>query len=130
MGMNMDGIRVTNAAFLSDWNEAQAQMKRQAQRKPKDDRERAMEAFADVMRDCDKAIENIVDKHHESVAKSAKERDEYRKKTALQEQIQKRADEQRRFHEERLINQINLRNMMKEQMLEDQERREEFAALA
>ncbi|MDL2263800.1 hypothetical protein LJC31_04010 [Synergistaceae bacterium OttesenSCG-928-I11] len=127
--MGMDKIGAANAAFLSDWNEAHANIQKQMQQKPKTSREQAMEAFADAMRNCDKAIENVVDKHHESVAESAKKNAEYRKKVARQEQIQKRAEEQRLFHEERLINQLNLRNMLKERKLEDVERRELFDAL-
>ncbi len=124
--MGMGNIGAANAMLLSDWNKARAEVQKQKQ---KTDRDKAMEAFANAMRDCDKAIENIVDKHHESVAESAKKRDAYRKKVALQEQIQKRADEQRRFHEEALINQLNLRNMLKERRIEDMERREQFAAM-
>ena len=127
--MGMGNIGAANAMLLSDWNEARAEVQKQMRQKPKTDREKAMEAFADAMRDCDKAIESIVDKHHKSVAESAKKRDAYRKKLALQEQIQKRADEQHRFHEEAVINQLNLRNMLKERRIEDMERREQFAAL-
>lgn len=127
--MGMDNIGAANAKLLSDWNEARAEVQKQARQKPKSDREKAMEAFADALRDCDKAIENVVDKHHESVAKSAKMRDEYRKEVALQERIQKSADDQHRFHEEALINQLNLRNMLKERQVEETERREQFAAL-
>ncbi len=126
--MGMGNIGAANAMLLSDWNEARAKVQKQMRQKSTTDREQAMVVFADAMMDCDKAIENIMDKHHESVAKSAKKRDAYRKKVALQEQIQKRAEEQRRFHEEALINQLNLRNMLKELRIEDMERREQFAA--
>jgi hypothetical protein len=125
--MGMGKVEAANAKLFSDWNEARAEV--QKQQKPKTEREKAMETFAEAMRDCDKAIENIVDKHHETVAKSAKKQAEYRKELARQEQIQRRMDEQRLFHEEALISQLNLRNMLKEDRFEEMERREQFAAL-
>lgn len=126
MGMDTIGAAAT---FLSDWNDAKATAKQQVQARSKVMHDKAMETFADAMRDCDKAIEGIVDKHQENVAKSAEKLREYHKKLAKEEQRAKSAEQQRLFYEEALVSSINARNVMKEEMLEEIERRENFAAL-
>lgn len=126
MGINFIGV--PSASSMSDWHDARANVPRQAQQKQKSDRDKAMETFADAMRDCDKAIETVVDKHQESVAQSMEKIKEYRKKLAREEQREKAAEEQRLFYAEVLAKQVSLRNMLKEQRMEDTERREEFDA--
>lgn len=123
----MDNIGAA-ATFLSDWSDALANAQKKVQTKQKLDHDRAMETFAEAMRDCDKAVESIVEKHQENVAKSAEKLKEYHKKLAREEQRQRAADEQRLFFEEALISSINARNMRKEDMLADAERREDLAA--
>ena len=82
------------------------------------------EAFYKAVRSCDKAIENVVDKHHESVRKSAVRLAEYRKKKAVEDQARQRADEMRRIHENILIERINHRNMLEEIRIREFNRKE------
>lgn len=126
--MGIGTIGAANAMLLSDWNEAREKVQREQSQREKSDQQKAMEAFAQALHDCDKAMENVVDKHQESVAESAKKRAEYRKKVAKEEQIQKRLDEQQQFYEESTMRQINMRNMMKQLRVDDENRRERFAA--
>lgn len=126
MGMDTIGSAST---FLSDWNEARAYVKQQELQRSKNARERAMESFADAMRDCDKAIDGIVEKHQETVAKANERIKELRRKQAKEEQRRKSADDQRLFYEEALVRSINLRNMHMEDVKDDEERRETFAAM-
>lgn len=121
----MDSIGAA-ATFLSDWNDAKASAKQVSAQRSKTDRDKAMETFAEAMRDCDKAIENVVDKHQETVAKSAEKLKEYHKKLKLEEERAKHAEEQRLFYEEALISSINQRNFLMEQANDDIERRDAF----
>lgn len=113
----------SNALFLPAWNEAQKRAK------PQDgdsDRQKAMEAFAKAMRDCDKAMENVMDKHHESVAKSAQKRDEYRKKRAQQERLQKTAEARRDFNRQAVAQAQERRELTNELRIEAAERQARF----
>lgn len=127
--MGIGNIGKANATLLSDWNEAREKVQREQQQKEKSSQQKAMEAFAQALNDCDKAMETVVDKHHESVAKSAAKQAEYRKKVAKQEQIQKRADDQRQFFEESTMRQINMRNMIKQLRIDEENRRAAFSAM-
>lgn len=123
--MSTDNVGAA-ATFLSDWNDANGSMKQRVQNRNRTMREQAMESFADAMRDCDKAVEGIVDKHHESVAKSAEKLKEYHARVAREESRRRAAEEQRLFYEEALISALNARNIRQEDALRDQERREDF----
>lgn len=126
MGMDTIGAAAT---FLSDWNDAMATAKKDVQSRSRSLHDKAMETFADAMRDCDKAIEGIMEKHQENVAKSAEKLKEHRKKVAAEERREKAAEEQRLFYEEALISAINQRNVLMEDLVNDIERREKFATL-
>ena len=80
----------------------------------KDSEQRAREAFYKAVRSCDKAMENVVDKHLESVRKSAARLAEYRKKKAFEDRARQRADTMRAINENILIERINHRNLMEE----------------
>jgi len=86
--------------------------------------QRAREAFYKAVRSCDKAMENVMDKHHESVKESAARLAEYRKKKAAEDRSRKRAVEMRSINEEILIERINHRNMLEEIRIRDFNRRE------
>jgi hypothetical protein len=88
------------------------------------ERKKAMEAFGQALRDCDKAIERVMDKHIESVAKSAKELAEYRKRKAIAERIRDSADERRLMNERIIIDRINQRNELAAMKADDIKRRE------
>lgn len=128
-GIDMSiNIGASNAALLSAWNDAQQKRATQQQPNQKSSRQRAMEAFADAMRDCDEAMGNIVDEHHKRVAENAKRRDENNKIRAREERVQRAADERERLQELSAIKQFNLRNMLEEQRIDDSLRREMFDA--
>lgn len=114
------------ATFLSDWNDANASMKQRVQGRSKSMRDQAMESFAEAMRDCDRAIENIVDKHQENVARSAERLREYHKQLSREEARRRSAEEQRLFYEEALISALNARSLRQEDVLREIERREDF----
>jgi len=86
--------------------------------------QRAREAFYKAVRSCDKAMENVMDKHHESVRESAERLAEYRKKKAVEDRARQRADEMRRINEDILIERINHRNMLEEIRIREFNRRE------
>lgn len=121
--MGMDTIGAASS-FLSDWSDARAYVRQREMQRSKTSRERAMEAFADAMRDCDKAVDGIMEKHQESVAKANERIKEFRRKQAAEEQRAEHAEEQRLFYEEALIRSINIRNMRIEDMKDDADRRE------
>ena len=99
-------------------------------RKPKPvsdfDQKRAREAFYKAVRSCDKAMENMVDKHLESVRKSAVRLAEYRRKKAVEDRARRHADEIRVINENILIERINHRNMLEEIRIRELNRRELF----
>ena len=86
--------------------------------------QRAREAFYKAVRSCDKAMENVVDKHLESVKKSAERLAEYRKKKAVEDQARQRADTMRKINENILIERINHHNLMEEIRVRELNRRE------
>ena len=89
-----------------------------AARKPKalsfSDEKRAREAFYNAVRDCDKAMENVIDKHLESVKEAAIRLAEYRKRKAVEDRARNQADMMRELNEKILIERINNRNMLEE----------------
>ena len=93
---------------------ARDHVKRGVKETDESERERALEAFRKAVRYCDRTVERMMDKHHESVKKSAEKLAEYRKKKDIADRAQKRADDTRTMREEILIERINYRNMLEE----------------
>jgi hypothetical protein len=94
------------------------------------ERERALEAFRKAARSCDKTVEHMMDKHHESVKKSAEKLAEYLKKKAAADRARERAEDTRTMNEDILIERINHRNMLEElrvKALENEKIRKERA---
>jgi hypothetical protein len=87
---------------------------RQARHFSEPDQQKAREAFHKALRACDKATERMVDRHLESVKKSAEKQAEYRKRKAFTDRARKRADDMRTMSENILIERINHRNMLEE----------------
>jgi hypothetical protein len=124
-GICMSVNNVTDAnAFLLQARENAARTARAVKSQSESEREKAMEMFGKALHDCDKAMERVMDKHIESVAKSAKELAERRKRRALAERIQDSADEQRLMNEKIILNRINQRNLLAEIKADDINRRE------
>ncbi len=86
---------------------------------------KAMEAFGKALRACDRASERMIDKHHESVAKSAKMRAEYHKRKYQLDKIRAAAEKQELINESVMIQRLNHRNML-EEIRVDQLNREEM----
>ena len=78
------------------------------------DQQRAREAFYKAISSCDKAMENMVDKHLENVRESAVRLAEYRKKKAIEDRARQRADDMRKINENIMVERINHRNMLEE----------------
>jgi hypothetical protein len=85
---------------------------------------RAREAFYKAVKSCDKATERMMDKHHESVKKSAEKLAEYLRKKAVADRAQKRADDMRTMNEDILVERINHRNMLEELRIRELNRKE------
>ncbi|MDR3165095.1 MAG: hypothetical protein LBU13_05920 [Synergistaceae bacterium] len=75
---------------------------------------RAREAFYKAVKSCDEAAERMMDKHLESVKKSAEKLAEYRKKKAITDRARKHAEDMRIMNENILVERINHRNMLEE----------------
>lgn len=108
--MSIGNLRDANALFLPMWNK----VVREVKKPPPTEQEQVMHAFRKALRSCDKATENMMDKHHETVAKSAKKIAEYRKKKAQQDRIHEAALERELINESIMIQRINHRNMLEE----------------
>ncbi|MDR1580664.1 MAG: hypothetical protein LBS35_09930 [Synergistaceae bacterium] len=78
------------------------------------ERERALEAFHKAVGACDRTVERMMDKHHESVKKSAEKLAEYLKKKALDDRARERAEDMRDMNEDIQVKRINHRNMLEE----------------
>lgn len=111
--MNVSNI-TGNAQMDAMFAMARDHVKRGAKEADESERERALEAFRKAVRSCDKTVERMMDKHHESVKKSAEELAKYRKKKDITDRAQKRADDMRTLQEEILVERINYRNMLEE----------------
>jgi hypothetical protein len=109
---------------MTAWNDAA----RRAKPPEQTERQRAMEAFADAMVTVNKAGEQMMDKHHESVAKSAKKLAEYRKQKARQDAAKAAAEQQKLFHEDVMIRRLNHRNMLEEIRIDELNKEELFKA--
>ncbi|MDR0615266.1 MAG: hypothetical protein LBG29_00505 [Synergistaceae bacterium] len=116
---------VTDAgAFLSQVREYAAKAAKTLNDQKEAERKKAMEAFGQALYACDKAIERVMDKHIESVAKSAKELAEYRKRKAIAERIRDSADERYLMNERIILDRINQRNELAAMKADDIKRRE------
>jgi hypothetical protein len=118
--MSVNKVMDANAFLMKNWNRPPRSPASQS----KSERKKAMEMFGEVLRDCDKAMERVMDDHIENVAKSAKELAEYRKKRAVAERQRDAADKQRMINEEILVSRINQRNMLAELRTDDINRRD------
>jgi histone H3/H4 len=124
-GIDMSVNNVTDAAaFLSHARENVARAARAVNNQTEAGQKKAMEMFGKALRDCDKAMERVMDKHIESVAKSAKELAERRKRKAIAERVKDSADAQQLMNEKIIINRINQRNLLAEIKADDINRRE------
>ena len=115
--MSVSSIDHANSAF-------QALMQSASKKSVANSEQSAREAFYKALRSCDKAMENMVDKHHESVRESAIRLAEYRKRKAAEDRVRQRADEMRRVNEDILIERINHRNMLEEIRIREFNRKE------
>ena len=97
-----------------------------APKKSKED-EKLREAFQNALRECDRAMENVMDRHHESVAKSNEKKAEYNKKKAVQEEIEKAALNREMLNEQAVIQRINYSNRIEFLRKEEDEDREKAA---
>jgi hypothetical protein len=127
IGMSVNNVTDANALFLQELKNA-AKNRRTVSAPTESERKKAMEMFGKALRDCDKAMERVMDKHIESVAKSAEEHAEYRKRKAQADRKKASADEQRLLNEKILISRINQRNLLEEIKADDINRRELLAA--
>jgi hypothetical protein len=103
-----------NAQMDAMFAVARDRVKSDVKRVDESERERALEAFRKAASSCDRESERMMDKHLESVKKSAEKLAEYRKKKDIADRAQKRADDIRTMREEILIERINYRNMLEE----------------
>jgi hypothetical protein len=107
---NITGNVQMNAMFAM----ARDHVKRDVKGADESERERALEAFRKAVRSCDKTVEQMMDKHHESVKKSAEKLAEHLKKKAAADRARKRAEDTQTMNEDILIERINYRNMLEE----------------
>jgi hypothetical protein len=118
--MSVQSINQANSLFIDAWNDVSRKVKHVTE----SDQQKAREAFYNAVRDCDRATENMVDKHLESVAESAKKLAEYRKKKAVADRAMKAADQQRVLNENILLERINYQNMLEETRIRELNRKE------
>lgn len=120
MGVPIGDTSKTNKMFLSAWENA---ARRAPAKTTESEREKAMALFRKAMSDCDKATERMMDKHHESVAKSAQKRAAYLKEKARRDAIADAALEQRLINEAVLIRRINHSNRIEEDRVNELNRK-------
>jgi hypothetical protein len=121
-GIVMSVINVTDANSL--FMQERDKSARQAKKTVKSDQREAMELFGKVLQDCEKASERMMDKHHETVAKSARELAEYHKRKAVFDRMKASADEQRMINEQIVLNRINQHALLKDMRADDIAERE------
>jgi SOS-response transcriptional repressor LexA len=107
---NITGNPQMNAMFTI----ARVHAERGVKKNSEAERERATDAFHKAVMSCDKTIGQMMDKHHESVKKSAEKLAAYLKKKAAAERAQRHAEDIRDMNEDILANRINHRNMLEE----------------
>ena len=113
--MNISGIKSADLLFAPAWENAA----RRTERTDKSQQEEAEEAFGKAVRACDRESERMVDRHHESVAKSAKERAIYQRKKAITDRVRTDAQKRDILNETVMIQRLNHRNMLKESLMKD-----------
>lgn len=121
--MNVTTATGAGSSLLSMWSHMQ-RTRKSPQQTSQSQKEQAMKVYWDGVRSCDKAMEDVVDKHHESVRKSAKLRDEYRKKQKQLERAQDQADKIRDMNELRLLSQIKQRAIFEQMRVNEEDQRE------
>ena len=121
--MSVNATTGANASILSMWKHMQQTRKSDTQQTSLSQKEKGMKVYWDAVRSCDKAMANVVDKHHESVRKSAKQRDEYRKKQRQLERAQEQADKIRDMNELRLLEQIKQRAIFEQMRINGEDQR-------
>lgn len=124
--MGMSAGSATGVNLLQDWNNIVKNV-REAMQPAKNP---GLGAYYAAKQNCDKAMENVMDKHHESVAASAKKMKEYRKKKAREDAIREAAREVRITNQEAADRAYNYREFMRTLRLKDDERRAMFEAVA
>jgi hypothetical protein len=124
--MSVNNVTDVSALFLQELKNT-AKNRRKVSDPTESERKKAMEMFGKALRDCDKAMERVMDKHIESVAKSAKEQAQYRKRKAQADRAKASAEDQRLFNEKILLSRINQRNLLEEIRADDINRREQLA---
>jgi 2-hydroxy-3-keto-5-methylthiopentenyl-1-phosphate phosphatase len=118
--MSVRNITEANALFMPAWKNVTRKLKETEE----SERQKAMEMFGKAMRTCDEASERMMDKHLETVAKSAKELAEYHKRKAVFDRMKESADEQRMINERIVLNRINQRNLLEEIRTDDINKKE------
>ncbi|MDR1133736.1 MAG: hypothetical protein LBL05_06200 [Synergistaceae bacterium] len=113
-----------NAQMDSLFAAARNRVERGLKETNESEQQRAREAFYKAVKSCDKAAERMMDKHHESVKKSAEKLAEYLRKKAVADRAQKRADDMRTMNEDILVERINHRNMLEELRIRELNRKE------
>ena len=124
MGMSVGSA--ANSMLLHDWNNIVKNVREAIQ----SSKSSGLSAYYAAKQNCDKAMENVMDKHHESVAASAKKMKEYRKKKAREDAIREAAREVRITNREAADRAYNYREFMKSLRLENDERRAMFETVA
>jgi hypothetical protein len=119
MSAPINGINNSNSMFMDMWEKASRNVKKTE----KSEQEKGMELFGKALDDVNKASDRMMDNHLESVAKSAKEQAEYRKKKAVREKAEQSAEDMKLFAEQALLNRINQRAMMEELRGDEEERK-------
>ncbi|MDR3320839.1 MAG: hypothetical protein LBS93_00190 [Synergistaceae bacterium] len=124
--MSVNNVTDAKALFSQAWNN----VSRAAKKTEESERQKAMEMFGKALQDCEKASEDMMDKHHEIVVKSAKKLAEYHKRKAVFDRIRANADEQKMINERIVVNRLNQHNMLEEIRSDDVSRRELLKAYA
>ena len=114
--MNISSLSGAESLFLPAWENAS---RRRECPKSSDQMEDATEAFNKAKGACDREAERMMDRHHESVAKSAKERVIYQKKKAMIDRVRIETQKKDMFNETVMIQRLNHRNMLKENLMKD-----------
>jgi hypothetical protein len=118
--MSVNNVTDANALFLPAWNNVVRAVKKTEE----SEQQKAMEMFGKALNECEKASEQVMDKHHETVAKSAKKLAEYHKRKAIFDRIRANADEQKMVNEQIVMRRMNQHNLLEGIRTDDINRRE------
>ena len=114
--MNITRLQEASQLFMPAWENA---ARRARTDDTKTEQQNMEEAFHKAARACESESERMVDRHHESVAKSAKERAVYQRKKAITDRVRTDAEKRDALNETVLIQRLNHRNMLKENLMND-----------